>query len=82
MLLTEGPVVERVRRHPAGLLDPHVANASLLFGPDGRELLVGIYRDYRDIGLRHGLPTLLLTPPGARARSGSDRRPARTSTRS
>ncbi|WP_223641963.1 homocysteine S-methyltransferase family protein [Corallococcus sp. EGB] len=61
-LLTEGSVVERLRRHPAGLLDPHVANAGLLFRPEGREALASIYRDYRDIGLRHGLPTLLLTP--------------------
>ncbi|NOJ97875.1 homocysteine S-methyltransferase family protein [Corallococcus coralloides] len=61
-VLTEGSVVERLRRHPAGLLDPHVANAGLLFNPEGREALAGIYRDYRDIGLRHGLPTLLLTP--------------------
>lgn len=62
LLLAEGSVVERVRRHPGGLLDPHVANAGLLFRPDGREVLAGIYRDYRDIGLRHGVPTLLLTP--------------------
>nr|WP_240672711.1 homocysteine S-methyltransferase family protein [Corallococcus coralloides] len=61
-MLTEGSVVERLRRHPAGLLDPHVANAGLLFNPEGREALAGIHRDYRDIGLRHGLPTLLLTP--------------------
>ncbi|WP_434347598.1 homocysteine S-methyltransferase family protein [Myxococcus virescens] len=61
-MLTEGSVVERLRRHPAGLLDPHVANASLLVAPEGREALAAIYRDYRDIGLRHGLPTLLLTP--------------------
>ncbi|OJT21283.1 homocysteine methyltransferase [Archangium sp. Cb G35] len=62
LILAEGSVVERLRRHPAGLLDPHVANAGLLFSPEGREALAGIYRDYRDIGLRHGLPTLLLTP--------------------
>ena len=62
LLLAEGSVVERLRRHPAGLLDPHVANAGLLFTPEGREALAGIYRDYRDIGLRHDLPTLLLTP--------------------
>ncbi|RKH54487.1 homocysteine S-methyltransferase family protein [Corallococcus sp. AB050B] len=61
-VLTEGSVVERLRRHPAGLLDAHVANAGLLFHLEGREALAGIYRDYRDIGLRHGLPTLLLTP--------------------
>lgn len=61
-VLTEGSVVERLRRHPEGQLDPHVANTSLLFGPEGREALATIYRDYRDIGLRHGLPTLLLTP--------------------
>lgn len=62
LLLTEGSVVERLRRHPEGLLDPHVANAALLFRPAGRAALAGIYRDYRDIGLRHGLPTVLLTP--------------------
>ena len=51
--------MERRRRHPAGLLDPHVANAGLLFTEQGRKALAGIYCD---IGLRHGLPTLLLTP--------------------
>lgn len=62
LILTEGSVVERLRRHPEGLIDPHVANAGLLYAPRAREALAGIYRDYLAIGLRHGLPTVLLTP--------------------
>ncbi|HSP80862.1 MAG TPA: homocysteine S-methyltransferase family protein [Myxococcaceae bacterium] len=62
LILGEGAVVERLRRHPDGMLDPHVVNAALLYSPRGREALAGIYRDYLGIGRRHGLPTVLLTP--------------------
>ncbi|WP_375768438.1 hypothetical protein NR798_43290 [Archangium gephyra] len=44
LVLAEGSVVERLRRYPAGLLDPHVANAGLLFVPEGREALAGARR--------------------------------------
>jgi homocysteine S-methyltransferase len=62
VVLAEGAVVERLRRLPGETVDPHVANAGLVLEPAGRAALAGIYRQYRDIGLAHGLPTLLLTP--------------------
>lgn len=62
LILGEGAIVERLRQHPDGKMDPHVVNASLLYSPRGREALAGIYREYQRLGLRHGLPTVLLTP--------------------
>jgi homocysteine S-methyltransferase len=61
-ILTEGAVVERVRRGGEVPLDPHVANASLVVDEKGRAVLGRIYRSYLEVASRHRLPLLLLTP--------------------
>jgi len=61
-VLTEGAVVERLRREPGGCLHPEVANAALLYDPGGRRTLERIYREYLDAARALGLPLLLLTP--------------------
>lgn len=61
-ILTEGAVVERIRRGGEEPLDPHLANAGLVLRPKGRAVLERIYRSYLDVALRHRLPLLLLTP--------------------
>lgn len=61
-ILTEGAVVERLRREPGGRLDPHVANAALLYDPEGRTALERIYREYLAAAAASGAPLLLLTP--------------------
>ena len=61
-ILTEGAMVERVRRHPDVTLDPEIAHAGLIYDPGGRNVLAEIYRQYLSIGSRHDLPMLTLAP--------------------
>jgi len=77
-ILTEGAMVERVRRHPDVTLDPEIAHAGLIYDPVGRNVLAGIYRQYLSIGSRHDLPMLTLAPtwranPERIAKAGSNR---------
>jgi homocysteine S-methyltransferase len=61
-ILTEGAVVERIRRGGEAPLDPFLANASLVLEERGRAVLERIYVSYLDVACRHRLPLLLLTP--------------------
>ena len=61
-ILTEGAMIERVRRDPAVALDPHVATANLIYTTEGRAVLAGLYRQYLDVGQAHDLPMITLTP--------------------
>ncbi len=61
-ILTEGAMVERIRRHPDVTLDPEIAHAGLIYSDGGRNVLAGIYRQYLSIGSRHDLPMLTLAP--------------------
>ena len=61
-VLTEGAMVERIRRHPGAALDPEIAHAGLIYSDSGRRVLAGIYRQYLAIGHRHNLPMLTLAP--------------------
>ncbi len=61
-ILTEGAVIERIRRDPAVTLDPHIANASLIYTPEGRAALTRIYTQYLDIGKAHTLPMITFAP--------------------
>ena len=74
-ILTEGAMVERIRRHPAVRLDPDIAHAGLIYSAEGRKTLGDIYRQYLSIGQRHNLPMLTLAPtwranPERTARAG------------
>lgn len=62
VLLTEGAIVERLRRGTGIRLDPHVVNAGMIYEPEGRAALERIYRGYIDIGQAFGLHMILLTP--------------------
>jgi len=62
VVLTEGGVVERIRRHASARLDPDIAHAGLVLEEPGRQALREIYDEYLDIGQRHDLPFLSLTP--------------------
>jgi homocysteine S-methyltransferase len=61
-ILTEGAVIERLRRDPAVKLDPHVMHAAMIYTPSARAVLEGIYRQYFEIGRSYGLPMLVGTP--------------------
>lgn len=62
VVLTEGGVVERIRRRPDAVLDPHIAHAGLIYDSAGRNILKSIFTSYIDIGHRYGLPFLSLAP--------------------
>lgn len=61
-ILTEGAVIERLRRDPSVSLDPALLNTSLLYTAEGPSHLRRMYREYLHIGFHHELPMLLLTP--------------------
>jgi len=60
-ILTEGAVIERLRRVPSVTLDPHILHAGLLRVAAAREIMRRIYVRYAEIGRDAGLPMILLT---------------------
>jgi S-methylmethionine-dependent homocysteine/selenocysteine methylase len=62
VILTEGAIVERLRRDPAAPLDPDVLHAGFLYEERGREALCRLYRQYLSIGAAADLPRLVGTP--------------------
>ena len=62
IILTEGALIERLRRDPAVQLDPHILHAGLIYDPLGREQLAGLYRRYLSVGRAHDLPMIVCTP--------------------
>lgn len=62
LILTEGSLVERLRRDPRFGLHPEAAHAPLLYTPAGREALVGLWTGYVDVARAAGLPVIVCTP--------------------
>ena len=62
VILTEGAVVERLRREFQADLDPHVVHAGFIYDPARRSTLESIYRQYIIIGQAAHLPLVLHTP--------------------
>ncbi|MBI4537777.1 MAG: homocysteine S-methyltransferase family protein [candidate division NC10 bacterium] len=61
-ILTEGAIVERLRRDPTVNLDPHILHAGFVYDAGGRQQLGALYRQYLDIGRMAGLPFIVCTP--------------------
>lgn len=61
-VLTEGSIIERLRRSFDVELDPFVENTGLVFDPHGRDVLSGIYREYLGVGRDANMPMIMLTP--------------------
>jgi homocysteine S-methyltransferase len=61
-VLTEGGVIERLRRDTSVALHPHLLNTALLFDAEGPNVLRRIYREYLHVGFHHDLPMLIFTP--------------------
>ena len=59
--LSDGSMYERLRRHPDVTVDPHIANASLVYEPRGASVLETLHREYLGVGQRYGLPMFALT---------------------
>ena len=61
-ILTEGSIIERLRRESEFPLDPHIANSGFLYEPKRSTVLTALYRQYIDIGKDSDLPILIFTP--------------------
>ena len=61
-MITEGSVVERLRRNPAVALDPILMHAAFVETDRGRADLKRLFDQYIGIGREFGLPVLLCTP--------------------
>ena len=61
-ILTEGSVIERLRRNASLKLDSHIGTAGLLSDPRGEAALREIYRGYVNIARKYDLPIILETP--------------------
>lgn len=62
LILTEGGVVERLRRHPECTLDPLLAHAAFPERPAAARALESVLREYLEIARAAGLPLLLSAP--------------------
>ena len=62
IIVTEGAIIESLKREYSIELDTYIANAGLIYNSIHRELLAGIYRQYIDITYERDLPILLFTP--------------------
>jgi len=62
LILAEGAIYERLRRHPAIAFDPHLAHATLIYDPASAKILAQLYGEYLDIGQKHQLPMVVSTP--------------------
>jgi len=61
-ILSEGAVIERLRRNTDLELDPNIVNSAFVYAEPQRSAIATIYRQYLDIGRQHRLPLLLSTP--------------------
>lgn len=61
LILTEGSMYERLRRHPFVEFDLEIAHASFIYDPKSSKILEQIHRDYIEIGHKYGLPMVILT---------------------
>lgn len=61
-IITEGSIIERLKREFNYPLDDLLSNAKMIYEYDGRILLEKIYREYIDIVLSSDLPIMILTP--------------------
>ena len=62
VVLTEGAIVERLRRSGTPPLDPLIVHAAFVLSGEGQAALAALYRQYLDIALAAGLPMLNFTP--------------------
>jgi S-methylmethionine-dependent homocysteine/selenocysteine methylase len=61
-IITEGSVIERLKREFNYPLDDALSNALMIYDDAGKSLLEKIYREYLDIAHSSNFPIMLLTP--------------------
>jgi len=62
LIMTEGAVVERLRREFSVDLHPHIVHSGLIYDPEGKMILEKIYKQYISAVQKYDLPMLLFTP--------------------
>jgi S-methylmethionine-dependent homocysteine/selenocysteine methylase len=62
VVLTEGAIIECLKRGSHVELDPWILNAGLVYDPAGRAAMARLYGDYLKIGTASGLPMLTMAP--------------------
>jgi homocysteine S-methyltransferase len=62
VVLTEGGIIERLRRELDIPIHPRAANAPLLYTDEGRAALVSLWREYLDVGRARAAQMLVCTP--------------------
>jgi homocysteine S-methyltransferase len=61
-VLTEGALIERIRRDGRVPLDPHILHAAFPRSEEGRRALTRLYRQYLDVAREYETPIILGTP--------------------
>jgi homocysteine S-methyltransferase len=61
LILGEGSLYERLRRHPGVRFDPELAHATLIYDDASRAVLEQTHREYLDIGQAHRLPMITVS---------------------
>jgi S-methylmethionine-dependent homocysteine/selenocysteine methylase len=61
-IITEGSLIERLRRDPAIELDPYILHAGFIYESHAKEEMTNLYRGYLDIGKHNNLPIMTYTP--------------------
>ena len=61
-IITEGAVIERVRRESIFQLDPYIAHAGFTYEYDKKMALEKLYKQYIDITHAHKLPIIIFAP--------------------
>lgn len=61
-IITEGSVIERLKREFNYPLDKFLSNALMIYDDEGKIILEKIYREYIDIAKSADLPIMMLTP--------------------
>ncbi len=73
IILTEGAIIERLKREFNYSLDEVLSNAAMLYDVEGKILLEKLYREYIDIAVNSGFPIMLLTPTWRANKERSER---------
>jgi homocysteine S-methyltransferase len=61
LILAEGSIYERLRRHPSIEFDPYLAHSTLIYDSAAAAILEGVHREYLDVGQNYGLPMTAAT---------------------
>jgi homocysteine S-methyltransferase len=62
LMLTEGSIIERLRREYRYDLNIEILNANCIYDPKGKKILEEMYRQYITIGKSRNIPLILFTP--------------------